>query len=339
MKYPRFLHFVTIAIMALATFFVSQASAQQLKIATGSTTGTYTAEANDIKKFCGNELVLNVVNTSGSVENLDLLLGNKVNAIWVQSDLLYRRSRNNDDLANVKTLLAMHPEQLHFIAKSNAIKDGGYKVGGMQLGGSEVVLQDISQLQGRKLAAWGGSVETAKQVRLDSEIQFNLIQVNNFGEAIAALDAKQVDAVLMVGGAPMDDIAGNVEKKIPGLGPEYRLLSVPPQVVAKLKDSYPRQDRLSYSKMGAQAIPTVSVEALFVTREYKTAKMQESLAALRNCVITKIDEIKESDGTHPAWQKVFANNKGAWPYYNLPGTASAAAPSTMTPAAVPAKKK
>lgn len=34
--------------------------------------------------------------------------------------------------------------------------------------------------------------------------------------------------------------------------------------------------------------------------------------------LRKQDEIKETTGTHPAWQGVSADNKGNWPYYDLP---------------------
>lgn len=49
---------------------------------------------------------------------------------------------------------------------------------------------------------------------------------------------------------------------------------------------------------------------------------------LKNLIIYRIasgwladlDEIKETTGTHPAWQGVRADNRGMWPYYELPAT-------------------
>ncbi len=330
-RFSRIFSMATIlaCVMGLAS---ATAQAQQLNVATGSKTGTYNSMFEDIKKFCGNELLMNGRVTTGGVQNLELLTGNKVQAIFGQSDMMYRRSRGNTDLADVKTLLAMHPEQLHFIVRSAPIKEGGYGAMGIKVMGTEVTLTEVAQLKGRKIAAWGGSVETAKQVRLDSEIAYDIIQVQNFGEAKKALDAQQVDAILMVGGAPMADIAGDEEKKIPALSAAYRLLAVGPATVAKLKDSYPRTDNLTYGNLNAQSVPTVSVEALFVTREYKTAAATAALSSLRNCVITKLDDIKEAEGTHPAWRRVSATNKGSWPYYNLPTAAA-------TPAVAPAQPK
>lgn len=85
----------------------------------------------------------------------------------------------------------------------------------------------------------------------------------------------------------------------------------------RLKGVY-RPARLNYAKMGAAGVPTVATDALFVTREYKTAKMVDSLSRFRGCALSKIDELKETTGTHPAWQRVDPANRGKWAYYDLP---------------------
>jgi hypothetical protein len=70
--------------------------------------------------------------------------------------------------------------------------------------------------------------------------------------------------------------------------------------------------------MNASGVATVATDALFVTREYKTPKMIATLAKFRTCAVEKIEEMKETTGTHPAWQKVDTANKGKWAYYDLP---------------------
>lgn len=309
-----FLRFEIIVIFLLVMLSSGSAFSQQLLVATGSEKGTYNAEFNEINKFCANDLVLVGRKTSGSVENLNLLLANKVNAAWVQSDLLYRRSRT-EDLGSVKTLLAMHPEQLHFVTLAAGFKEGGY----IGFGGKTVHLEEISQLSGRRIGASGGSVETAKQVRLDSEIKFDIVEYPTNEAALAAIGGKDgVDAVLMVVGAPSASISA--------LGRKYSLIAVGEANAKKLAGAY-KPAVISYSELGASGVPTVAIDSLFITREYKTAKMQNSLATLRNCVLEKLDEIKETTGTHPAWQNVKADNKGKWPWYNLPEPMKASAKS------------
>ena len=108
--------------------------------------------------------------------------------------------------------------------------------------------------------------------------------------------------------------------QIEQLDRNYKLLPVSEAVVGKLKSVY-RPARLNYSKMGqgGMGVATIATDALFVTRQYKTDKFVKSLAGLRNCVYGKLDELKETTGTHPKWQAVAADNKGKWAWYELPG--------------------
>lgn len=250
--------------------------------------------------------------STGSNENLDRLVGNQANMGFVQTDVLYRRART-ENLGGIKTLLALHPESLHFVVRNEVLSQGGV----MGIGAKEYTLSTIEHLAGRKLAAAGGSVETAKQVKTDSDIGFQIVEAPNNGDAKKMLDSKQVDAVLFVGGVPLGDVAA--------LGAGYKLLSVPQPVAEKLKGAY-RPTRITYRGMKAEGVATVGTDALLVTREYKTPAMQQSLAKFRSCVLSKLDEIKETTGTHPAWQTVEADNRGKWSYYELPTVAEPTTP-------------
>ncbi len=281
------------------------AQAQQLRVATGTPKGTYSTELKEMQEMCGSEVAMVPVESTGAVENLDLLANeNKVNIAFVQSDLLYRRAKTQD-LGAIKTLLALHREQLHFIVRNEVLKKGGV----LGVGGTEYRLTSVEQLTGLKLAAGGGSMETARQFRLDSEIPFNVVEVKDADAALAALAAKNVEAALLVGGAPL----GNVQT----LGKGYTILAVPPAIADKVKGAY-RPDRVTYNSMGVQGVRTVSVDALLVTREYKTDKMRSALGRFRQCVLAHLDELKETTGKHPAWQSVDAANHGTWNWYDLP---------------------
>jgi TRAP-type uncharacterized transport system substrate-binding protein len=272
-----------------------------LKVATGSAKGTYSAMFKEVYQVCGSEVGMVEIASTGSQENITNLVGNQVNAAFVQSDVLYWRART-EELGNVKTLLALHPEQIHFVAKA------GTKVGGkMGFGGS--ALENIGQLAELKVGAAGGSSITSQVIRVQSEIPYSTVIYDNNDLALKALAEGKVDAVLLVGGAPLGSVAS--------LGADYKLLSIPAGAVEKLKGVY-RPARLNYPKMGAAGVTTVSTDALFVTREYKTEKMVQSLARFRACASAKVEELKETTGTHPAWQAVDTSNKGKWPYYELP---------------------
>lgn len=306
------------AILALALFCVAAiaAHAQQLKVATGGTKGTYAAMFKELNSVCATDVPMIETNTTGSMQNIDLLTGNQVNAVFTQTDVLYFRART-EDLGNVKTLLTLHPEEVHLVALVNTgiEKDGAGIMGKFQK--QPVAFNTVNDLAGYKVGAAGGSYITAQVIRLQSEIPFEAVQYEDNDKLLAALNAKQIQAALLVGGSPLGNVAA--------LGPTHKLLSFPEAVQGKLKGVY-RPARLNYNKMNAAGVQTVATDALFVTREYKTPKMVGALAAFRECALPKIEELKETTGSHPKWQSVDTGNKGKWAWYDLPAQTKVAAP-------------
>jgi TRAP-type uncharacterized transport system substrate-binding protein len=296
--------FKYLSVLILAST-LSLAAHAQFRVATGAADGTYSAMFKQLAKMCGNEVGMVEVNSSGSNENVDLLVGNQVNAAFVQSDVLFFRART-EELGNVKTLLALHPEEVHFLTTAVSKEKTG---GVMGFGGKTVQMNTIADLAGRRVAASGGSFTTAQVVRLQSEINATIVQMADMKQMLAALAAGDIQAIVAVGGSPLPSLAA--------LGPDFKLLGVPEAVQTKLKGVY-RPARVSYSKMGAAGVSTVATDALFVSREYKTPRMIEQLSKFRRCAEAAIPELKETIGTHPKWQAVDTNNKGKWAYYDLP---------------------
>jgi TRAP-type uncharacterized transport system substrate-binding protein len=303
MKFSKALAVAVLAVSA-ATTAVAQT---QLKVSTGSGTGNYSRMFKEFQGVCKDQIMQIEVPSSGSVQNMDRLLGNEVNAAIVQTDVLFYRARN-EDLSNIKTLFALYPEEIHVLAPTvSPIKTGGV----MGVGAKPIKLETVSDLQGLSVAAWGGSIVTAQVIRLQAEIQFTVTEVPGYKEAKAALDAGQVAAIVMVGGQPMQDVQA--------LSNAYRLLSFNDAVLGKLKSVYVPA-KLNYSNMGqnGSGIQTVATEALYVTRAYKTPKFVESMAALRSCFKANVAELSETTGMHKKWASVNADNQGKWAYYELP---------------------
>lgn len=289
------------------------AQAQQLQVATGQKSGTYSAMLNEAKDICGSTVALVETQSSGSMENMNLLIGNKVNAAMVQADVLAFRAKT-EDLGHIKTLVTLHPEEVHvYVKDQSGIKTGGV----MGVGGSQVVFQTVKDLANYRVGAVGGTFITAQVIRLQAEIPFSVVEFTKNDDMFAALGKGDIQAAMLVGGAPL----GSLEPLKTG-----RLLSFPDDVVVKLKSIY-SPAVLNYANMRQMGVKTVTTEALWVTREYKTAKFTEALGKLRECLYGNLDELKETTGKHPKWQKVDAANKGKWPYYELPTTATAAAPT------------
>lgn len=289
-------------------FAASAAMSQtQLKVSTGGPTGTYSRMFKEFQNVCKDQIMQIEAPSKGSVENMDRLLGNEVNAAIVQTDVLFFRARN-EDLGGVKTLFSLYPEEVHVITASvSPIKTGG--VAG--IGAKSVQFNSVNDLAGQNVAAWGGSIVTAQVIRLQSEINFNVVEVTDFKSAKEAVDTGKVAAIIMVGGQPMDDVKA--------LTNTYKLLPFPEATMGKLKSVYVPA-KLNYSGMGqgGSGVATIATEALFVTRAYKTPKYVESLGALRGCFKTNVAELQETTGMHKKWASVNPDNTGKWSYYELP---------------------
>lgn len=293
---------VSIAIAAIA--MASAAQAQTVRLASGSPKGTYSTQVKEMVSVCGDKLPIVEVNTGGSMENIDKIVGNEVTAGYTQSDALWLRART-EELGNIKTLLAMHPEQVHVLVKAGTRTSGGI----MGFGAKDATFRDWSNLAGKTVAASGGSAVTARIIRLQSEIPFNVVEYPSNDAALAAMSKDMADAAVLVGGAPLPSVKA--------LNAAFRLLPASEATISKLKGVY-KPARLTYSNLNAAGINTVSTDALLVTRTYSSQKMQIALGAFRSCVLRNVDEIKDTAGTHPSWQKVDPANHGVWPWYDLP---------------------
>lgn len=293
-------------LLAVLFMLVSAGSfAQSLAIATGSPNGTYHAMFQELNQRCGNNSgdPVKEVLSAGSNDNIDKILANQVNGAIVQTDVIYFRSKT-EDLSKVKTLFSLHSEQVHLIARAEGVKEGGV----LGFGSKTIKFNTILDLNGRNVGASGGSVLTAKVIRAQSGINFNVVDFPSNAAALAALQKGDVDGVVIVGGEPMKDVAA--------LPASYRLLPIPAQVQDKLKSVY-QPARLSYRNLNAAGVPTISIKSLLVTREYKSSRFVTALKSYRACFNGNIDDLQETTGTSPAWQSVDAKDQGKWQWLDL----------------------
>lgn len=281
------------------------ASAQALKVSTGDSSGSYSRTFKELSAVCMGELPLAEVNSTGSMQNIDRIAGNEVSAAYVQTDVMFFRSRT-EDLSNIKTLVTLFPEQVHVVALAvPKVKEGGFA----GIGAKQVTFNSVSDLAGRTVVAGGGSYITAQVIRLQTEIPFQVAEVNNTKAALDAVASGQAAAAVIVGAAPMDNIKA--------LDKNFKLLSFSEADVGKLKNVY-KPSVLNYSTMGAAGVKTVSTDAIFVTKEYKTPKMVDGLSKLRACFNAKAPELGETTGMHASWSKVVIGAEAKWPMMVLP---------------------
>jgi len=125
---------------------------------------------------------------------------------------------------------------------------------------------------------------------------------------VKAVQAGQIDAGILVGGAPLP-----ILQQASGL----KLLSITGQAANNMKAVYVPA-KVSYSNMKSMGVETMATEALLITRDYKTPTYVSALASLRSCFMANLDELREGAGNHPKWGSVSPENRGKWVWYELP---------------------
>ncbi|MBP8272354.1 MAG: hypothetical protein KAX42_10830, partial [Sphaerotilus sp.] len=187
--------------LALAlTTTLAAAQATQMYVSTGIPQGTYASMFKDLAGVCGTATGLPLVEkpSSGANESVDRLLRNEVSAAFVQTDVLHAR-RTTEDLGIVRALVALHPEPVHLLALTAPLVEGGV----LGIGGRSVPFNTLGDLAKRRVGVWGGAVVTARLIQLQAEVDYRVTEFNGPEDAMQALRARQIDAVLAVGGAPL----------------------------------------------------------------------------------------------------------------------------------------
>jgi uncharacterized protein len=291
-----------------------------LTVGSGGETGTYFPIIEEINDFCESDTLLvnhylvDGKSVGGSVDNKSNLLNNKIMAGIIQADVAHLEKMKNAEMTRVIALLPLHEEQVHvIIPRITKVMVQEAKTGTLGFGAQEAVyenqenpISDISHLQDLKIAAWGGSVITAKVIKMMGDISFEIVPVADQKAGMSALNSGEVDAVIAVVGAP----AKWVEELPRG---QYKLLTVSKAVQDKLGEIY-NITSINYDNMDdiGQSIEALGVDSILFTRSYRTPKMLDALSELQNCVREKIYEIQDTPGTHPVWQRIDPSREVKW---------------------------
>ena len=272
---------------------------------------TYSAMLGDLAKYCStDELPIQEVNTSGGIQNLDMLMSNKVKAALIPTDVMMAaKLENPTKVARIRTLFTMHPEELHLIVRGTIPPQGGWNLPMIgNVGGKDVVFNNPEDLRGRQVGAVGGSLKTAAIVNDFLKLNWAVLPFDSTKDMLSALLQGKIDAVLIVAGAPSDAVKS--------LGPQFKL--IPIRSNADLAAVY-MPTKISYEKLnGGKAVDTIATQALLVTRTFNSPEMLQSLSKLRTCFKESLPKIQDADGSHPKWQDVNVADQGKWVWYDLP---------------------
>jgi TRAP transporter TAXI family solute receptor len=196
-----------ILLVAVLSLFAQAAFA--FTIATGPSDGTYIQIAQDIKNLVARDGVeLQVTPTKGSLENIQLLAGGKVDLAIVQLDALrfvvdvLKQYEGVDLFDKIKVVMNLYPEEIHILSNKKDI-------------------QTFYHLEGKRVSVGtqgGGSAVSAGVLFSIYDINAN-VSFEPFEDAVKKMDQGGLDAVVFVGGAPVPFIGK--------LGGKFHLVRLP----------------------------------------------------------------------------------------------------------------
>lgn len=201
-----------------ASGFVEPAPKKELTIATGSTSGNYYKSALRYQKLLAEQNVkLNIVSTTGSVENLDLLNAGKADIAFVQAGII-----DSNDNKNIESLASIYHEPLWVFYKNS-----GYTI--------EYIVELIS-----KKVSIGGNGSGTQYLAIQMLIDNGLTTDNTELISLPAKESKEkllsgeIDAMFLVSSPDSDEVVEllsdpNIEllnlKRVKAYNQKYKFLS------------------------------------------------------------------------------------------------------------------
>jgi len=251
-----------------------------LTIATGTPEGTYYQIAQDIKQVAEKEgIPIEIVQTNGSFDNINLLGSGKVDLAILQLDVLKFTSEmmqakaNFNVLKELKVILNLYFEEIHVITKNDGIRS-------------------LDQLDGKKVALGperGGSALTAEVL-----LAANGVSIQKFfdapNEALQKLERGELDALIFVGGAPVPAF----EK----LDKSFHFVQLPANPILEQIYQKKKIDKTVYSWAGE--VETLAVPSVIMTRDRKDS---EYVTLIQQLLLAILSNKEKLDATgHPKWK-------------------------------------
>lgn len=184
---------LTTCLLLLVSLAATAAEPVHMGIATGSKSGTYYQFGSDLSRLVSqHQIRLDVLSTRGSVENLVTLWDRRsIQLAIAQSDVLYFMSEIGDEqsqriVGDIRVAIPLYTEETHLLAREG--------------------INSFADLEGKKVAIGTPGSGTT----MTSEVFLELTGVRPLAlargpleAALEALRKGEVDAMLMIAGAPV----------------------------------------------------------------------------------------------------------------------------------------
>jgi hypothetical protein len=262
------------------------ASALALTIATGSSEGTYFKIAQDIKQIAEKEgIPIEVVQTNGSFDNINLLAAGKVDLAIMQLDVLrfvaeiMLKETGLNILQEAKVALNLYLEEIHVIAKNPEIRA-------------------LNQLQGKRVAVGpekSGSALTAEVLLAGFGVKIEPVFDSPEG-AVKKLSRGEIDALIFIGGAPVPAFQ-NLDKT-------FHFVSLPAN--SGLEQIYPKKRIAKSVYAWVDEVETHAVPSVVMTRNRAE---NDFVYTMQRFVLLILSQKEHLDAVgHPKWKDSFVRS-------------------------------
>ncbi|HSF58984.1 MAG TPA: TAXI family TRAP transporter solute-binding subunit, partial [Candidatus Binatia bacterium] len=268
---------------ALLWILLIYGQAQALTIATGSSEGTYYKIAQDIKQIAEKEgIPVEVIQTGGSFDNINLLGAGKVDLAIMQLDVLrfvteiMLKETGLNVLKEAKVALNLYLEEIHIITKNPEIRT-------------------VQQLQGKRVAVGpekSGSALTSEVLLAGFGVKIDPVFDLPEG-AVKKLSQGEIDALIFIGGAPVPAFQK--------LDKSFHFVSLPAD--SGLEQIYPKKKIAKSVYPWADEVDTHAVPSVIMTRNRTENDYISTVQRLVLLVLTQKEQL-DAIG-HPKWKDSF----------------------------------
>lgn len=282
----------------------------KIGIASGISTGTY-FKCTETLVDLDTVLMYHYKSSTGGFMNVDLLCGRKVDAAFVQDDVMDFLARNNPMIKKkLRALVTLFGSSAHPIVMKDGFKEGG----GMFASGKKVVIKTLGDCRGRPIAAFASGVPTATIMNERTGLQMKIYEASSDKEGLQWLREGKVAMFLAMGGMPIGWLAK--EKN------DITLADVEDSYMKAMGLPYYAQ-KLSYSNLGVYGVTAITARNSLIVFDYRGPKAAQ-LMQIKELLRENLLAIKENKKSHPAWQDVEDIDTTYWEKYNPPASAMSA---------------
>lgn len=284
----------------------------KLVIGTGTASGTYALVFASIGNAC--EMVCESRQTQGGWDNLTQMLARKFDGGIVQVDLLDYLGRQEPLIKRqVRSLASLHGSHLHIFTPSAGVRTVVSKTVRERTlwGTTEKVVQEtvmvpirtLSDLKGRRVAAWQSAVVTANIIDERLKLGLEVFEAKTRADGLRMLQNGEVFAFMAMGGKPMDWVEGNNQVKAEVEAQRFTLVGVERGEIDRLGAPY-YGEQVTYRSLNAIGVRTISVRNELVVNNLQKGPLAPAVTALKACFASNLETIQNTRGTHPSWQDV-----------------------------------